>query len=142
MNNVLIAIDSCESSFWMAFYALSLARRVRAKVSILMVVDEELSRMNDPEEWIGTPETHLESLIAEQNSDAAHVDYYVAKGAFADEVARFIGENGTTSLIVGKPDATDSKSMRAFMSMIEEISKRTRCHIDIVQKNMSIEREK
>jgi K+-sensing histidine kinase KdpD len=142
MNNVLIAIDSCESNFWLAFYAMSLARRVKAKVSILMVVDVELSQRNDHEEWIGMPEKRLESLIAEQNSDASHVDYYLAKGSFVEEVTRFIGENETTSLIIGKPEAKDSKSIKRFMDMVGEIGKRTRCHIDIVQRYMSAEREK
>ena len=135
MDNVLIAIDSSESSFWLAYYAMGLTRRVRARVSVLMVVDDEArERSTGDDEWIGLPEKRLESLLAEEHSDRAHVSYYVAHGPFEQEVLRFINENGTTKLFMNQPSARDAKSTNRFMEMLERISRQTNCHIEVVQK--------
>lgn len=57
MNNVLIAVDTSESSFWLAYYAIGLSKRIFMNVSILMIDDKEYSgRPTNDEEWIGLPE--------------------------------------------------------------------------------------
>ena len=135
MDNVLIAIDSSESSFWLAFYALGLTRRVKANVSILMVVDQQLMEQSgEDDEWIGLPERRLESLIAEESSDRARIPYYVAHGSLEEEILHFVQENSVTILVIAKPSGKDPKRTRRFLEMLERISKRTSCHIEVVQK--------
>ncbi|WP_027185056.1 universal stress protein [Desulfovibrio inopinatus] len=135
MNNVLIAIDTSESSLWLAYYAMGLARRTKANVSLLMVMDETAPFCcPDSDEWIGLPEKRLESLLAEDHSERAHVNYYVARGVFDAEVIRFIQENAITTLFIGQPPGGDPRRTRWFMDLLERISTQTRCHIEVVQK--------
>lgn len=135
MDNVLIAIDSSESSFWLAFHAVGLTRRVKANVAILMVVDEELMRQSENrDDWIGLPERRLESLVAEETSGRERIAYYVAHGAFEQEVLQFVRENGVTVLVISKPTGKEPGRMRRFLEMLERISKQTSCHIEVVQK--------
>ncbi|MGE4291774.1 MAG: universal stress protein [Desulfovibrio sp.] len=134
MDNVLIALDSSESSFWLAFYAVGLTRRVKANVSILMVVDEELMNLSKDDDWIGLPERRLESLIAEEGSDQARIAYYVAHGSLEQEILHFVWENGITILVISRPSGRDPGRTRRFLEMLERINKQTNCHIEVVQK--------
>ncbi len=135
MNNVLIAIDTSESSLWLAYYAMGLARRIKANVSLLMVVDDTAPvEREDRDEWIGLPQRRLESLLAEEHSDQTHVNYYVAHGTFDVEVIKFIRENSITTLFIGQPPGGDPKRARWFMDLLERISTQTRCRIEVVQK--------
>ncbi|WP_320007170.1 universal stress protein [Maridesulfovibrio sp.] len=135
MNNVLIAVDTSESSFWLAYYAISLSKRIYMNVSILMVDDEEFrnSPGNDSE-WIGLPEKRLESLLAEDHSERSHINFYSAKGRFEDEVTQFIIENKITTLFIGQPEPCGSRNDTKFIELLERIGNRTDCHIEVVQK--------
>ena len=135
MDNVLIAIDSSKSNFWMVNYAMGLTRRVNARVSILMVVDDEAMQFaDDADEWIGLPEKRLESLIAEEHSNQTHIDYYTVRGSFGDEVLNFIKENSISMLFVGQPTGNDARATRRLLDILESISTSTTCHIEVVQR--------
>lgn len=140
MDNVLIAIDSSESSFWLAYYAIGLTRRVRARVAVLMVVEGEQEtggpgpKVVEDDQWIGLPDKRIESLIAEQHSDQASIDFYVAYGPFEQEVPRFIRENSVTMLFVGQPPAADARRTKRFLAMLETIGSQSKCHIEVVHK--------
>jgi len=135
MNNVLIAVDTSEYSFWLAYYAIGLSKRIYMNVSILMVDDEEFrSRPRNNEEWIGLPEKKLESLLAEDHSERSHINFYFTKGKFEDEVIQFILENKITILFVGQPEPCGAKQEIKFVEQLERIGKKTDCHIEVVQK--------
>ena len=135
MNNVLIAVDTSESSFWLAYYAIALTKRIPMNVSILMVEDEKFkSKTRNTDEWIGLPEKRLESLLAEGHSDRSHINFYSAKGSFENEVIQFILANKITTLFVGNPENKKSKLDRQFVELLERIGSKTGCHIEVVQK--------
>ncbi|WP_320171051.1 universal stress protein [Maridesulfovibrio sp.] len=135
MNNVLIAVDTSESSFWLAYYAIGLSKRIYMNVSILMVDDEEYpSRKSSDEEWIGLPEKRLESLLAEDHSERSHINFYSAKGRFEDEVVQFARENKITTLFIGQPETRGTRADTEFIDLLERIGQRTDCHIEVVQK--------
>ncbi|WP_027721755.1 universal stress protein [Maridesulfovibrio zosterae] len=135
MNNVLIAVDTSESSFWLAYYAIALTKRIPMNVSILMVEDEKFkSKSSNTDEWIGLPEKRLESLLAEGRSDRSHINFYSAKGNFENEVIQFILANNITTLFVGNPENRKTKLDRQFMELLERIGSKTDCHIEVVQK--------
>ncbi len=135
MNNVLIAVDTSESSFWLAYYAIALTKRIPVDVSILMIEDENhKSKRGKGDEWIGLPEKRLESLLAEGHSDTSHINFYSTKGNFEDEVIQFILENKITTLFIGQPEPRRAKLDTQFMALLERIGSRTDCHIEVVQK--------
>ncbi|WP_432734868.1 universal stress protein [Maridesulfovibrio sp. FT414] len=135
MNNVLIAVDTSESNFWLAYYAIGLSKRIYMNVSILMVEDEELKkRSNSNEEWIGLPDKTLEALLAEDHSERSHINFYSAKGNFEDEVVQFIIENKITTLFIGQPETRGVGQETKFIELLERIGSKTDCHIEVVQK--------
>ena len=134
MNNVLVIVDTSESSFWLAYYAIGLTSRISANVSILMINDNEYARDDsDDDEWIGLPEKRLESLLAESHSDTAHINYYVANGKMEIEIPNFIKENNITSLFIGKPKHNRGKPYLKFMTMLESVSATTHCKVEVVE---------
>ena len=135
MNNVLIAVDTSESSFWLAYYAIGLSKRIYMNVSILMVDDEEFRGSTGSDgEWIGLPEKRLKSLLAEDHSERSHINFYSTKGSFEGEVTQFIIENKITTLFIGQPETSGNRQDTKFIELLERIGNRTDCHIEVVQK--------
>lgn len=135
MKNVLIVVDKSESSLWLAYYAMGLTRRMAVNVSILLVVDEEFDGgAGDDEEWIGSPEKRLESILAEGRSEGTRLDYYVVRGRMEEEIPRFIRENGVTKLFIGAPPSGRQSLYSKLMKVIDAVNTTTRCEVEVVQK--------
>jgi len=135
MKNVLIVVEKSESSLWLAYYAMGLTHRIAARVSILMVVDDEYTG-SSPEsgEWIGSPEKRLESILAEDHSDTAHINYYVTRGLMEEEIPKFIRENAISKTFIGQPEGNRPDAYAKLMKMIDAVNTTTRCEIEVVQK--------
>lgn len=135
MKHVLIVVEQSESSLWLAYYAMGLTRRIAAKVSILMVIDDEYTGSSrDSGEWIGSPEKRLESILAEDHSDTAHIDYYVTRGTMEEEIPRFVRENAISKLFIGQPEGRRARSYAKLMKMLDAVNTTTRCEVEVVQK--------
>ena len=135
MKNVLIVVEKSESSLWLAYYAMGLSRRIAAKVSILMVIDDEYTGSSpDSGEWIGSPEKRLESLLAEEHSATAHIDYYVTRGRMEEEIPKFVRENAISKLFIGQPEAIRPEAYAKLMKMLDAVNTTSRCEVEVVQK--------
>lgn len=134
MKNVLIVVDESEPSLWLAYYAMGLASRIAASVSILMVVDEEYCAGSSSQEWIGSPEKRLESLLAEEHSASSHIDFYVAHGRMEEEIPRFILENDISKMFIGRPEDNRPDSYAKLMKVIDAVNTDTRCTMEVVRK--------
>jgi len=135
MKNVLIVVEKSESSLWLAYYAMGLTHRIAAKVSILMVIDDEYTGPTlDSGEWIGSPEKRLESILAEDHSDTAHIDYYVTSGRMEEEIPRFVRENGISKMFIGQPEGLRTVAYAKLMKMLDAVNTTTRCEVEVVQK--------
>lgn len=135
MKNVLIVVDNSESSLWLAYYAMGLAHRMAARVSILLSIDEEYPVDDaDSGEWIGSPEKRLESILAEDHSENSHIDFYVAKGRMEVEIPTFIRENGVSKLFIGSPQSRRPEAYSKLMKLIDVVNTTTRCDVEVVQK--------
>ncbi|QGY39479.1 universal stress protein [Pseudodesulfovibrio cashew] len=135
MKNVLIVVEKSESSLWLAYYAMGLTHRIDARVSILMVVDEEYSDLcGDSGQWIGSPEKRLESVLAEDHSDSAHINYYVTRGRMEEEVPKFIRENAISKMFIGHPEGRRPDAYAKLMKVIDAVNTTTHCEVEVVQK--------
>jgi|GEM_PF-1108657 len=135
MKNVLIVVDKSESSLWLAYYAMGLTRRMAVNVSILLVVDEEFDgEAGDDEQWIGSPEKRLESILAEGRSEGTRLDYYVVRGRMEEEIPKFIRENSVTKLFIGAPPSGRQSLYSKLMKVIDAVNTTTRCEVEVVQK--------
>lgn len=134
MKNVLIVVDKSESSLWLAYYAMGLTRRMAVNVSILLVADDEFDGAGDAEEWIGSPEKRLESILAEGRFEGARLDYYVVRGRMEEEIPTFIRENNVTKLFIGAPPSGRQSLYSKLMKVIDAVNTTTRCEVEVVQK--------
>ncbi|CCH50083.1 universal stress protein [Pseudodesulfovibrio piezophilus] len=135
MKNVLIVVDESESSLWLAYYAMGLTHRIAAKVSILLVMDKEYTDVNEgSDEWIGSPEKRLESVLAEDHSERTHIDFYVVRGRMEEEVPKFIRENTISKLFIGSPPTCRAESYAKLMKLIDTVNTTTHCDVEVVQK--------
>jgi K+-sensing histidine kinase KdpD len=135
MDNLLIALDSSASGFWLAYHAVNLHRRVKVNIFILMVTDEEhMLDSGDENEWIGACENCLESLLTEECSKHTHFNYYTVNGEFEQKILEFVRGNDITILVLGQPPAGNSKKVTHFLEMLENISRQTSCRIEVAQK--------
>ncbi len=135
MDNVLIALDLSVSGFWLVYHAVSLRCRVNANIFILMVTDED--RMQDTagsNEWIGSCENRLESLVAEECSKHARLRYSKVQGGFEENILEFVWRNDITVLVLAQPADGNAKKVTHFLEMVERISRQTSCRIEIAQK--------
>lgn len=135
MKKVSIVVDESESSFWLAYYAMGLSSRIPVEVSILMVRDDEYSTIEPgSDEWIGSPEKKLESILAEEHFGSTHIDFYVLNGLMEEEIPKFIRENGISKLFIGRPQGNVPELYAKLMRTIDAVTTGTHCEVEVVQK--------
>ena len=131
MERILVALDPGKTSIWTVVHGLNLARRIRARVYILLVSAprgagsaEEFLRQDVKDE--------IEALVEEARSEHISVDLYVAFGPYDEEVVKFIKDNKITLLVLGVPLPDTGSSSGKFFDFIEKIRRRVDCRIEIV----------
>ncbi|MDD3311427.1 universal stress protein [Pseudodesulfovibrio sp.] len=135
MKNVLIVVDTSQSSLWLAYYAMGLTRRIAARVSILLVIDPDYGdETGDADEWIGSPEKRLESILAEDHSGGRRVEFFVARGRMEEEIPKFISENDISKLFIGSPQSKRAEVYVRLMRTIDAVNTTTGCDVEVVQK--------
>lgn len=133
MEKILVGLDPGKTSLWAAVHALNLAKRIRARVYILLVIDpaakgSEESLMRQVE---ASMKASLESLIKGGIADGIPVDYYISYGQYDNELVKFVKENRITMLVVGSPTTQDGR-LEDFDDLLEKIRHRIDCRIEIV----------
>ena len=133
MEKILVGLDPGKTSLWAAVHALNLAKRIQARVYILLVIDpaakgsgESLMRQVE-----ASMKASLESLIKEGIADGITVDYYISYGQYDNELVKFVKENRITMLVVGSPTNQDGR-LEDFDDLLEKIRHRIDCRIEIV----------
>jgi len=135
MKNVLIVVDTSQSSLWLAYYATTLTHRIDANISILLVKDPEYDKvLEEADQWIGSPEKRLESILAEDGSDGRRVEYFVARGVMEEEIPNFIRENAITKLYIGRPESKRPEAYAKLTKIIDAVNTTTSCDVEVVQK--------
>ncbi|WP_419787111.1 universal stress protein [Pseudodesulfovibrio sp.] len=135
MKNVLIVVDTSQSSLWLAYYGMGLSHRIAAGVSILMVIDPDYADdSGDADEWIGSPEKRLESILAEDQSGGRRVEFFVVRGRMEEEIPKFISENDISKLFIGRPQSKRAEVYTKLMRVIDAVYTTTGCDVEVVQK--------
>lgn len=145
MERILVGMDASETTLWAVIHAINLAKRIKARVSILVVNHPEAARPGREKhrrELTAVSKQRLESLIEESRSQGLLVDYYVTEGLYEPELIRFIRENGTTLLVVGFPAIRRAGTPAEFEGFLERIRHRINCRIEVVHERPLVDRQK
>ncbi len=132
MERILVSMN-CRSGSWGALSrAISLARRIDAKLCALLVLPHPVKGAGIEEHSVqcGTRE-RLELLIEIAKSEGARIDYFISEGNYEEEVIRFVEQNRITLLIAEYPDDGNPHSERD-MSQIRTIQHRIACRVELV----------
>ncbi|BEQ15352.1 universal stress protein [Desulfoferula mesophila] len=130
MERILVGIDAQESDLAPGIHAVNLAKRIQAKIYILLV-----KRPNSQGEAPGERNliARLEQLIDQARSEGLGLEYFVSEGLLENEALRFIQQNAITLLVVGQPKDGGEPAMKQFRRNLENIRLRVDCHIEVVQ---------
>jgi len=129
MERILVGVGPRHPNLWAAGHAMGLAKRMKATVSVLLVMDPG---SQEPATGQAPYRQKLEALMEQARSEGLAVDYYVSQGRYEDEVVRFIKENKVTMLVIEQPAGRKGSSMESN-KLIEKIRHRVDCRIEVVQ---------
>ncbi|MBW1735984.1 MAG: universal stress protein [Deltaproteobacteria bacterium] len=138
MKRILVGIDSRRPGLWACIHAMSLAKRMGACVSFLLVgnVKGVIPAEDAAEEGINLLREKLEGMIEKGRSEDISVDFYITHGDFEKELLKFIRENRVTLLVLQAPGDGKTASQE-FSDFLEKISRRIDCRIEVVyERNM------
>ena len=143
MEKILVGLDPGKTSLWAAIHALNLAKRIRAKVFFLLVIDPAVKESKESliRQINASMKEDLESLIEKGISDGIPVDYYIAYGQYESELVEFVKENRITMLVVGSPTPQDGY-LENFDDLLQKIRHRIDCRIEVVHEKIVRKTEK
>jgi nucleotide-binding universal stress UspA family protein len=133
MERIMVAMDPSRTHLFVVIHALSLARRINAKVFFLLVFPAAADQPGKTrkEEEAATVKRSVDALIDEARSDGITVDYYTAYGDYENELIRFVQENKVTLLVIegatGTKDAAED-----FKNFLDRLRHRINCRIEVV----------
>ena len=144
MERILVGMETGRTSIWAVVHALNLAKRIKARVFILLVIDDALAKKGKDsfmDEMETSVKASLESLIEKGISDGLSIDYYITRGQYDNELVKFIRGNKITLLVVGSP--TDKNyHHNDFSDFVEKIRHRIDCRIEVVHEKTAKTRER
>jgi len=128
MERILVGVGPHTRHLWAAVHALGLAKRMNARVSVLLV--QEPSQEEDRRR--SSYRQSLESFIDQARAEGLAVEYYLSQGDYVDELVRFVEEHRITLLVVDQPGTRRGASPDSG-SLIDNIRHRVDCRIEVVQ---------
>jgi nucleotide-binding universal stress UspA family protein len=133
MEKILVGLYPGKTSLWAAVHALSLSKRINARLYFLLVIDPVTKGSDESQvrQIEASMKSNLESLIEEGLSDGIPVDYYITHGQYDNELVKFVKENKITMLVVGSPTPHDGR-FADFEELLEKIRHRIDCRIEVV----------
>ena len=133
MQKILVGLDPGKTSLWAAVHALNLAKRIKASLYFLLVIDPAAKGSDESliRQVEASMKSKLESLIEEGISDGIPVDYYITYGQYDNELVKFVKENKITMLVMGSSTPQDGR-LEDFDNLLEKIRHRIDCRIEVV----------
>jgi nucleotide-binding universal stress UspA family protein len=127
MERVLVSMNTRHGA-WEAFSrAISLARRMDAKIYALLVLPSHAAAGGVMDKNASAVKERLELLIEAAKSENIPIDYFISEGKYEEEVIRFINQNKITLLVVESPES-DSRELH----LIESFRHRTTCRMEVI----------
>ena len=134
MQKILVGLDPGKTSLWAAVHALNLAKRIKARLYFLLVIDPAAAKGFDESlirQVEASMKSKLESLIEEGISNGIPVNYYITYGQYDNELVKFVKENKITMLVMGSSTPQDGR-LEDFDNLLEKIRHRIDCRIEVV----------
>jgi nucleotide-binding universal stress UspA family protein len=133
MEKILVGLYPGKTSLWAAVHAFNLAKRIKARLYFLLVINPEIKASDQSlvRQVEASTKSSLEALIEEGISDGIPVDYYITYGQYDNELVKFVKENKITMLVVGSPFPQDGR-FEDFEDLLEKIRHRIDCRIEVV----------
>jgi nucleotide-binding universal stress UspA family protein len=133
MERILVSMH-CRNGSWGALSrAVSLARRIDAKLFALLVLPPcaEGAGAEECNAACGGIRERLELLIGIAKSEGSRIDYFISEGNYEEEVIRFVQQKRITLLIAQSPDR-DSPHSERDLAEIRKIQHRIACRVELV----------
>ena len=131
MERVLVSMNTRQGA-WEAFSrAISLARRIDARIYALLVLPPHTAGGRKIELETSGVRERLELLIEAAKSENIHIDYFISEGKYEDEVIRFIEQNRITLLVVESPEG-DNRNIDREPRRIDSLRHRTTCRMEVI----------
>ncbi len=132
MERILVPMTPRRGAFEALSRALSLAKRIPARVLVLYVADAASSRgAVTPPLLSAEDRGRARFMIERAREGGVNVDSFVAEGAFEEEVVRFAGENRIT-LVVLETVNGDPRNADRDVQSLREIRHRVACRVEAV----------
>ncbi|MDY0040894.1 MAG: universal stress protein [Desulforhabdus sp.] len=132
MERILVSMSSRQGAWEAWSRAISLAKRIDAKVYALLVQPPHApGRGGRREHEEAGVQKRLELLIELAKSEGIPIDYFISDGKFEDEVVQFADLNKITLLVAEFPDGDHRHPAREEVA-IHKIRHRVRCRVELV----------
>ncbi len=132
MEKILVGIEAQRGAWEALGRAFSLAERLSAHVSVLLVYPEDLvdGVVVSGEE---SAKERVKLMLEDAESKGISVEFYVSSGSYEEEVISFVNEHGITHLIVEQTDEGSKEGLKCSKAH-QNIRHRVQCRMEIVQK--------
>ncbi len=133
MEKILVAMDSAWTHFLAAVHALGLAKRIKAKVSFLLIFPSPPTGLAYPAETADAAlvKKRIDALVEEARADGVVIDYYLAYGDYENELLNFVQEHRVTLLVI-ESSTSSGRAPEAAREFIDKLRHRINCRIEIV----------
>jgi len=138
MEKILVGVTPENDRLWAGMHALSLAKRIGAQVTFLLILDPagNSAKPGERKEAEQSVRKSLESIIDQARSEGLHVEYYMAHGSYESELIRFVKENKMSMLIIDWPTCEKGAAGNA-KDILEKIRHQIDCRVEVVQERSS-----
>lgn len=132
MERILVPMTPKKAAFEALSRALSLARRIPARVFALYVTGgDEDARAPTPPLAAAEDRKRVRFMIERARERGVTVDSFVAEGVFEAEVVRFAAENRITLVVLESANGDPRNAERDAQSL-REIRHRAACRVEAV----------
>ncbi|PJA48554.1 MAG: universal stress protein UspA [Syntrophobacterales bacterium CG_4_9_14_3_um_filter_49_8] len=140
MERILVIVNNKNYSWEALGRAVSLAKRINAKVFVLKIFSPQEKEIGAIEQDMKTSAgRRLENIIQTARADSIKIEHFVTEGAFKEEVIRFVEHNKISILVVepGSWETKSSENLEKGLGPIQEILYRISCRVEMVSQKKS-----
>jgi nucleotide-binding universal stress UspA family protein len=140
MERILVIMNNQHYSWEALGRAVSLAKRINARVFVLKVFSQDVKETGAVGEDMKTSAgRRLENIIQAARADSIRIEYFVTEGEFEEEVIRFVEHNKISILVVepGSWETKSSENPEKGLGPIQEILYRISCRVEMVSPKKS-----
>ena len=143
MKKVLVGVSSETTDLWPVIYALNLAKRVKMRLFVLLVLDPREHRLRTEKHPVdeSSIKTRLEALLSEGRSWGIPIDYHMATGSFKEELIQLIQDKGISLVVLAMPTIGSKGASEGINDILDEIKLRTACDIETVHPRGSVQKK-